>query len=431
MRIYDIIKNKRDGLELSIEEIDYFITEYTAGNIPDYQAAALIMAIFINKMNTAETVALTQAMMHSGHVMNLDSISGIKVDKHSTGGVGDTTTLLLGPMVAACGVPVAKMSGRGLGHTGGTIDKLEAIKGFHVELSTADFIEQVKTHGIAVIGQSKGIAPADKKLYALRDVTATVDNVSLIAGSIMSKKLAAGSNAIVLDVKMGSGAFMKTLEDAKALSKAMVDIGNGMGRKTIAVITNMDQPLGFAVGNALEVQEAMDTLNGKGPKDLEDLCITLGGLMVYLGKMADSPKAGEALVIENLKNGKAYAKFIEFVKAQGGSEEALMQLPKASIVQPVLATVSGFVAHIASEDIGLAAMGLGAGRQTIDSVIDMASGIMLNKKVGDSVSIGECIAYLHTNDLAALEEAQTTVLKAFQLTEQQITVDPLIQAIIE
>ncbi len=431
MRMYDIIKSKRDGHVLTTEEIDFFIKGYTGGEIPDYQASALLMAIFINKMNKEETVALTQAMMHSGHVMLLDSIPGIKVDKHSTGGVGDTTTLLLGPMVAACGVPVAKMSGRGLGHTGGTIDKLESIKGFHVELTTEEFIEQVKSQGIAVIGQSKNIAPADKKLYALRDVTATVDNISLIAGSIMSKKLAAGSNAIVLDVKMGSGAFMKTLEDAKELSKAMVDIGNSMNRKTIAVITNMDQPLGLAIGNALEVQEAMDTLKGHGPKDLEDLCITLGGLMVYLGKKALSPQEGEQRIIENLKNGNAYAKFVDFVTAQGGSIEALESLPTASYIEPVNAISEGYVMHIASEEIGTAAMHLGAGRKTIDSVIDMASGIVLNKKVGNFVKKGECLAYLHTNDKSALVEAKISVLNAFSLVNQAVVPDPLIQAIIE
>lgn len=431
MRIYDIIKKKRDGEALSQEEISYFIQGYTNGSIPDYQASALMMAIFINKMNTEETVALTEAMMHSGHVMDLNAIPGIKVDKHSTGGVGDTTTLLLGPMVAACGVPVAKMSGRGLGHTGGTIDKLESIKGFHVELSEDDFVHQVMTTGIAVIGQSKDIAPADKKLYALRDVTATVDNISLIASSIMSKKLAAGSNAILLDVKMGSGAFMKTTDDATALSKAMVDIGNGMGRKTIAVITNMDQPLGNAIGNALEVQEAIDTLQGRGPADLEQLCVTLGGLMVYLGNRASTPKEGEALVLENLKNGKAYEKFVAFITAQGGSLEALENLPVAQYIEPVYATQSGFISHIESEAIGIAAMGLGAGRQTIDSVIDMASGIVLNKKVGDYVEVGQCIAFLHTNDVSALSNAAISVQNAYSISQDAIANPALIQAIVE
>lgn len=431
MRMYDVIHKKRQGEILTAEEIEYFISGYTAGDIPDYQASALLMAIFLNGMNTEETVGLTKAMMHSGHVMVLDEIPGIKVDKHSTGGVGDTTTLLLGPMVAACGVPVAKMSGRGLGHTGGTIDKLESIKGFHVELTTEAFIEQVKTHGIAVIGQSKNIAPADKKLYALRDVTATVDNISLIASSVMSKKLAAGSNAILLDVKMGSGAFMKTLEDAKALAKAMVDIGNGMGRKTIAVITNMDQPLGLAVGNALEVKEAIDTLKGRGPEDLEALCVTLGGLMIYLGGGAATPEAGEEQVKEALASGRAYEKFVEFIIAQGGSVDALESLPVASLQECVLAESDGFVQHIASETIGIAAMKLGAGRSTIDSVIDMASGILLQKKVGDPVQKGEVLAILHTNDAKAIADAKTMTLEAYQITLAACAVPTLIEAIVK
>ncbi len=309
MRMYDIIAKKRDGKELTTEEIKFFVSEYTAGNVPDYQASALLMAIFLQKMNTRETVDLTHAMMNSGDVVDLTAIKGIKVDKHSTGGVGDTTTLILGPLVASCGVPVAKMSGRGLGHTGGTLDKLEAIEGFQIEVAIEDFIKNVNEKKIAVVGQTANIAPADKKLYALRDVTATVDNISLIAASIMSKKLAAGSDAIVLDVKCGSGAFIKDLDGAIELSEAMVDIGNNMKRNTIGVITDMEQPLGFAIGNGLEVKEAIDTLQNKGPKDLTDLVLTLGANMVLLGGGADTYDEAFDLIKSKLENGEAFEKF--------------------------------------------------------------------------------------------------------------------------
>ena len=318
MRMYDVILKKRRGEELSKEEIDFFIQGFTKGEIPDYQASALLMSIFFNSMNKRETADFTMSMVHSGETLNLDKIQGIKVDKHSTGGVGDTTTILLAPMVASCGVPVAKMSGRGLGHTGGTIDKLESFKGFSVELSEEKFMENVNDIGIAVIGQTANLAPADKKLYALRDVTATVDNMPLIASSIMSKKIASGADGIVLDVKVGDGAFMKTPEDAKALAEEMVSIGKNVGRNTIAVISDMDQPLGYAIGNALEIKEAIDTLKGNGPKDLLELALTLGSNMLILANKVESFEEGKKLLLENIKNGKALEKLKEFVKAQGG-----------------------------------------------------------------------------------------------------------------
>lgn len=433
MRMYDIIAKKRDGGTLSREEIRFFVEGYTRGEIPDYQAAALLMAIFLNKMDRRETVDLTEAVMHSGDTVNLSSISGIKVDKHSTGGVGDKTTILLGPMVAACGVPVAKMSGRGLGHTGGTIDKLESITGFMVEISSDDFVRQVNEIGLAVIGQSKNIAPADKKLYGLRDVTATVDNVSLIAASVMSKKLAAGSDAIVLDVKVGSGAFVKTVEGAIELGQIMVEIGEGMGREVIAVVTGMDQPLGYAIGNALEVKEAIATLKGEGPQDLRELCLRLGGMMVYLGGRATTPEAGAELVLDALRSGAALEKLKAFVTAQKGDVsqiEAPETLPGARIIEPVLSVEEGHVAHIQSDEIGICATILGAGRETLDSVIDHGAGIVLVKKVGDPVKQGEVLAYLHTNQEARLEEARERLLGAYEIRPEEVPVPKLIHAVV-
>lgn len=433
MRMYDIISKKRDGHELSTEEINMFITGYTKGEIPDYQASALLMAIFLQKMSIRETVDLTLAMMHSGEVMDLSGISGIKVDKHSTGGVGDTTTLILGPMVAACGVPVAKMSGRGLGHTGGTIDKLESISGFHVELSKEDFIEQVNGVGLAVIGQSKNIAPADKKLYALRDVTATVDNISLIAASIMSKKLAAGSDAIVLDVKCGSGAFVKTIDGAIELASEMVNIGNNMDRQTMAVITDMDQPLGLAIGNALEVKEAIDTLNGKGPKDLEELCIKLASYMVYLGKAADSIESAEHLVRERLADGTAFKKLQEFVVAQGGDIQQLIdpsRLPSCSIVHDVLADEDGYLSRIQSDEVGISGMILGAGREDMASELDFGAGLLLHKKIGDQVKKGEVLATFHTNKADKLKDAEARFRNALSFSKDPVDAPPLLFAVV-
>ncbi|MDF2565107.1 MAG: pyrimidine-nucleoside phosphorylase [Massilibacillus sp.] len=406
MRMVDLIEKKRDGKELTTAEINFIIEGYTKGTIPDYQVSALAMAIFFQDMTEKERADLTMAMVESGDTIDLSAIEGIKVDKHSTGGVGDTTTLVLAPLVAAIGVPVAKMSGRGLGHTGGTIDKLESISGFHVEIAKEEFINLVNHHKIAVIGQSGNLTPADKKLYALRDVTATVNSIPLIASSIMSKKIAAGADAIVLDVKTGAGAFMKTEEDAKELAEAMVRIGNNVGRKTMAVISDMSQPLGFAIGNALEVKEAIDTLQGKGPKDLEELCLVLGSQMSYLAGKATSLDAAKVMLQEVMQNGKALAKFKEFIINQGGNPEVVDypdKLPQANYRIEVPAKKDGVVARIVADAIGTAAMLLGAGRATKASKIDLAVGLVLHKKVGDKVSKGESLATIHANQEAVAE----------------------------
>lgn len=419
MRMYDIIMNKRNGLELSTEEINFFIENYTKGNIPDYQASALTMAIYFKKMNRRETADLTMAIVNSGDVLDLSKIEGIKVDKHSTGGVGDTTTLVLGPMVAALGIPVAKMSGRGLGHTGGTIDKLESFKGFSVEMPEDKFIENVNNIKLAVGGQTGDLAPADKKLYALRDVTATVDNVSLIASSIMSKKIAAGADCIVLDVKVGDGAFMKTPEAARELADEMVSIGKSVGKKTIAVISDMDQPLGFAIGNALEVKEAIDTLKGKGPKDLFELCLTLGSNMVVLAKKAENIEEARKMLLGAIENGKALKKLKEFVAAQGGDTSCIENtelLPKSKYVIPVVCLKDGFISKIHAENIGLIAMELGAGRATKESKIDLAVGIVLNKKRGDKVSKGDILAYVYANDEAKGNKAVNDINANYEIT---------------
>ncbi|MBD3858887.1 pyrimidine-nucleoside phosphorylase [Bacillus sp. 28A-2] len=400
MRMVDIIAKKRDGKELSSEEISFFVKGYTDGTIPDYQASALAMAIFFQDMTDQERADLTLAMANSGDTIDLSAIDGIKVDKHSTGGVGDTTTLVLAPLVAALDVPVAKMSGRGLGHTGGTVDKLEAVKGFHVEITKDEFIELVNRHKVAVIGQSGNLTPADKKLYALRDVTGTVNSIPLIASSIMSKKIAAGADAIVLDVKTGAGAFMKTPEDSEKLAKAMVRIGNNVGRQTMAVISDMSQPLGLAIGNALEVKEAIDTLRGEGPEDLNELVLTLGSQMVVLAKKADTLDEAREKLIEVMKNGKALEKFKEFLENQGGDSSIVDQpekLPQAPYQIEVPAKESGVVAEIVADEIGVAAMILGAGRATKEDDIDLSVGIMLNKKVGDRVEKGDSLVTLHAN----------------------------------
>ncbi|MBQ4840962.1 pyrimidine-nucleoside phosphorylase [Bacillus safensis] len=400
MRMVDIIAKKRDGKELSSEEISFFVKGYTDGTIPDYQASALAMAIFFQDMTDQERADLTLAMANSGDTIDLSAIDGIKVDKHSTGGVGDTTTLVLAPLVAALDVPVAKMSGRGLGHTGGTVDKLEAVKGFHVEITKDEFIELVNRHKVAVIGQSGNLTPADKKLYALRDVTGTVNSIPLIASSIMSKKIAAGADAIVLDVKTGAGAFMKTPEDSEKLAKAMVRIGNNVGRQTMAVISDMSQPLGLAIGNSLEVKEAIDTLRGEGPEDLNELVLTLGSQMVVLAKKAETLDEAREKLIEVMKNGKALEKFKEFLENQGGDGSIVDQpekLPQAPYKIEVPAKESGVVAEIVADEIGVAAMILGAGRATKEDDIDLSVGIMLNKKVGDRVEKGDSLVTLHAN----------------------------------
>jgi len=400
MRMVDIIAKKRDGKELTTEEIKFFINGYTDGSIPDYQVSALAMAIFFKDMTDRERGDLTMAMVESGETIDLSAIEGIKVDKHSTGGVGDTTTLVLGPLVAALDVPVAKMSGRGLGHTGGTIDKLEAVEGFHVEITKEQFIDIVNRDKVAVIGQTGNLTPADKKIYALRDVTGTVNSIPLIASSIMSKKIAAGADAIVLDVKTGAGAFMKTEEDAKELAHAMVRIGNNVGRQTMAVISDMSQPLGFAIGNALEVKEAIDTLKGEGPEDLTELVLVLGSQMVVLAKKANTLEEAREMLIEVMKNGKATEKFKEFLSNQGGDSSIVdnpEKMPQAKYVIDVPAKTSGVISNIVADEIGIAAMLLGAGRATKEDEIDLAVGLMLRKKVGDAVKEGEPFVTIYAN----------------------------------
>ncbi|HHP5604454.1 TPA: pyrimidine-nucleoside phosphorylase [Bacillus paranthracis] len=400
MRMVDIIAKKRDGKELTTEEIKFFINGYTDGSIPDYQVSALAMAIFFKDMTDRERADLTMAMVESGETIDLSAIEGIKVDKHSTGGVGDTTTLVLGPLVAALDVPVAKMSGRALGHTGGTIDKLEAVEGFHVEITKEQFIDIVNRDKVAVIGQTGNLTPADKKIYALRDVTGTVNSIPLIASSIMSKKIAAGADAIVLDVKTGAGAFMKTEEDAKELAHAMVRIGNNVGRQTMAVISDMSQPLGFAIGNALEVKEAIDTLKGEGPEDLTELVLVLGSQMVVLAKKANTLEEAREMLIEVMKNGKATEKFKEFLSNQGGDSSIVdnpEKMPQAKYVIDVPAKTSGVISNIVADEIGIAAMLLGAGRATKEDEIDLAVGLMLRKKVGDAVKEGEPFVTIYAN----------------------------------
>ena len=434
MRMYDIIMKKRNGGELSRSEIAFFVEGYTKGEIPDYQVSALMMAIYFQKMTADETLALTMAMAESGERLDLSEIRGVKVDKHSTGGVGDKTSLALAPMAAACGIPVAKMSGRGLGHTGGTIDKLESFPGFKTALSARQFIENVNRVGIAIMGQTADLAPADKKLYALRDVTATVDNMSLIASSIMSKKLAAGADAIVLDVKTGSGAFMKREQDARMLAEEMVKIGNNAGRRTIAVISDMDQPLGFAVGNALEVKEAIDTLGGNGPADFVELCLALGSRMLTAGGKAAHVQEAEEMLKSVIADGRALKKLAEFVEAQGGNGEAVYRpelLPKAEIVRPVTAPRSGYVGRILCDEVGICSLILGGGRETKDSVIDLSVGLVLSRKVGDYVKAGEPLAMIHANDEKRAAEAEARYLAACSITDKAPERKPFIKAVIE
>lgn len=398
MRMVDLILKKRNGIELSKDEIDFMIRQYTQGNIPDYQMSAWAMAVYFQGMTKEETAHLTMAMVNSGEVLNLSSIKGIKVDKHSTGGVGDTTTIVLAPLVASCGVPVAKMSGRGLGHTGGTIDKLESFTGFSVEIDNTAFAKQVNEQNIAVISQTGNLTPADKMLYALRDVTATVDTVPLIASSIMSKKIAAGADAIVLDVKTGSGAFMKHVEQAEELAQAMVDIGKQIGKRTVAVISDMNQPLGRAVGNALEVREAIDTLIGQGPEDLYELCLTLGSQMLVLAERTADPAEAREILRNQIHSGAAFDKLCELVEAQGGDTRQVRspeRLPQAANQLQVKAKQSGYVSAIETEEVGTVAMLVGAGRAMKNASIDLAVGVYLNKKIGDYVQEGESLATLH------------------------------------
>ena len=434
MRMYDLIMKKRKGEELTTEEINFFVDGFTKGEIPDYQASAMLMAIFFNKMNKRETADLTNAMVKSGDEIDLSSIKGIKVDKHSTGGVGDKTSICLTPLVASLGIPVAKMSGRGLGHTGGTIDKLETFKGFSVELTEEQFIENVNNINIAIMGQSGNLVPADKKLYALRDVTATVDNMSLIASSIMSKKIASGADAIVLDVKVGDGAFMKTPETAKELAREMVDIGNHLRRKTIGVISDMDQPLGFAIGNSLEIMEAIELLKGNGPKDLLELTLTLGSNMLICAKKAETEEQARKMLKENIANGKGLEKLKEFIKAQGGDISAIddfSKFPKAKYIEDVVAPRDGYITKIKAETFGLIAMELGAGRATKESEIDLAVGLVLNKKRSDKVNKGDVLAYIHSNNKNNIEKARKSILENITIEDNYELNIPLIYDIVK
>ncbi|MCM1308810.1 MAG: pyrimidine-nucleoside phosphorylase [Butyrivibrio sp.] len=433
MRMYDIIAKKRDGKDLSPEEINFFVNGYTSGEIPDYQAAALTMAIYWRGMSERETAELTMAMANSGDIMDLSPINGVKVDKHSTGGVGDKTSLVLGPMVAALGVPVAKMSGRGLGHTGGTIDKLESFPGFVTGISEREFYDNVNRIGIAIAGQTGNLAPADKKLYALRDVTATVESIPLIAASIMSKKIAAGADVIVLDVKTGGGAFMKDEKQAISLAREMVRIGTNVGRKTTAVISNMDEPLGCAIGNSLEVIEAINTLDGRGPKDLLELCLELGSHMVLGAGAAENAEEARAKLLRTVEDKSALRKLAELVDAQRGDARAVYDtglLPSASIVRAVAADKEGFVESIACERVGLCAMVLGGGRETKESVIDLSVGIVLNKKTGDHVKAGEALAFFYANDEKRLEDALGRFEGAYRIGQSPVQAQRLIKHII-
>lgn len=433
MRMYDLILRKKEGRELTTEEIYYMIKGYTRGEIPDYQMSAMTMAICFQGMNRRETLDLTLAMRDSGDVLDLSGIEGVKVDKHSTGGVGDKVSLVLMPIIASLGVPVAKMSGRGLGHTGGTIDKLESFEGFTTELSEEQFLDSVRNIKLAIAGQTANLAPADKKLYALRDVTATVDQLSLIASSIMSKKLASGADVIVLDVKTGNGAFMKKEADAVALAKAMVNIGNRADRRTVAVITDMDQPLGNAVGNVLEVQEAIEALRGRGPKDLMEVVYALGKQMLLLAGRAEDEDIAEHLITETIKNKNGLKKLAEFVENQGGNREQVFhpdRLPKARYVIPVLAEQNGYVKRILAQEIGIACMILGGGRETKESLIDRSVGVLLEKKNGDFVKRGEVLAYIHANDREKAITAGNRIRRAYELIREPVEKVRMVKQII-
>jgi len=429
MRMVDLIEKKRDGFSLSTEEIEFIIKNYVNKKIPDYQMSSLLMAIYFVGMTNEESSALTKAILNSGETIDLSSVEGIKVDKHSTGGVGDKTTLVLGPLVASCGAKVAKLSGRGLGHTGGTLDKLESIEGLSINIAIDDFIKQVNKIGIAVAGQTAKITPADKMLYALRDVTATVPSIPLIASSIMSKKLASGSDVIVLDVKIGEGAFMKTIEDARELSKIMVNIGTSFGKKVVAFITDMSQPLGYAVGNRLEVKEAIETLKGHGPADLTELCVEIGSYMVYSGGITETLEAAKVLIQEKLNNHDAYKKQMELINYQGGVIEDLETFINVKEIIEIKAEKAGYVKEIDALAIGLGAMKLGAGRETKDDPIDPDVGILLKKKVGDQVTVGETLALLYNNK-DNIENVKEEVFNAFVITEEKVVKQSIIFEII-
>lgn len=433
MRMYDIIKKKRDGGELSTEEIRYFINGVTDGSVPDYQAAALCMAIYFKGMSVRETCDLTYAVRDSGDTLDFSAVNGLRVDKHSTGGVGDKTSLVVGAVVASFGVKVAKISGRGLGHTGGTIDKLEAIEGFNTAIPHADFIRQVNEIGFAIVGQSGELTPADKKLYALRDVTATVDSMPLIAASIMGKKLAVGDDCIVLDVKTGSGSFMKTVEDSVALARLMVDIGKNAGKKIVALITDMDRPLGYSIGNSLEVIEAVETLKGRGPKDLTEVCTELAAYMLSLAGKG-SVETCKRLVAQSIANGSAFEKLKQMVKAQGGDVKLIddtANFKKAKYSHKVICANRGYICKSDTEAYGLASLALGAGRNALGDKIDYSAGIILNKKTGDFVEEGEEIATLYSNDKSSFERAEKILLSATEIKDSKPGEEPLIYCTVE
>ena len=432
-RFVDLIQKKKSGETLTKEEIDFMITDYVAGKIPDYQMSAMLMAIYFNGMENEELAAFTLAMRDSGDLVDLSPIEGIKVDKHSTGGVGDKTTLIVGPIVAACGVPVAKMSRRGLGFTGGTLDKLESISGFRIDLSAEEFFETVKKTGISVIGQTGNLAPADKLLYALRDVTATVDSIPLIAASVMSKKLAAGSDKIVLDVTTGSGAFMKNTRDAKKLAKHMVAIGNHAGKETVAILTGMEEPLGFAIGNNMEVKEAIEVLKGDGPEDVKEVSVALAGMMLSLGLENVSHSQGKRMAKKALSSGQAFEKFKEMVQAQGGDIRYVEHpefFERDAFEGEVLAAEDGFLSGMDTEKIGVAAGLLGAGRETKDSVIDMSAGIYLKKKIGDIVKKGEPIAICYAGTKEKLNRGMAMFESSIRYSKEAPRIPKLIVDII-
>ena len=431
----DLIIKKRQGYELTDEEIRFWIKGYVDGDIPDYQSSAMQMAIVFQGMNNREIATLTDAMLHSGEVLDLSNIKGVKVDKHSTGGVGDKTSLVLGPMVAACGATLAKMSGRGLGHTGGTLDKLESIPGVTIAISGERFVNQVNEIGCAIVGQTGSLVPADKKMYALRDVTGTVESIPLIASSVMSKKLASGSDVILLDVTVGEGAFMKNVDDARKLANIMVDIGRRLGRDTRAVLSNMSEPLGFAVGNSLEVKEAIAALQGNGPEDLMELCYVTGSIMLEQAKVFSSRERARVALEEAIKSGAAFDKFVKMVKAQGGDIEYILHPEKFEMAReiiPIYADAKGYIKSLDALTIGVSSMKLGGGRETLDDVIDMSAGIVLNKKVGDQVEEGELLATLYTNKPKEVyEPIALDVLHTFEITSNYVEHQKVIIEVIE
>jgi len=433
MRAVDIIIKKRDGLTLTKQEIDFFVQGFTRGEIPDYQAAAFLMAVYLRGMNREETIDLTLAMARSGDTLDLHDVAPLVVDKHSTGGVGDKTTLVVAPLVASLGLPVGKMSGRGLGFSGGTLDKLESIRGYRTYLSVDEFKAQLRDHGIVVSGQTRELAPADGKFYALRDVTGTVSSLPLIVSSVMSKKIAAGADVIVLDVKVGKGAFVKTLEEAKTLAELMVEIGRGAGRQVSAVLSDMNQPLGKAVGNALEVKEAIDTLRGKGPDDFQEHCLVIAEQMVFLGGKASSLQQARQLLQKSLSEGKAWDKFVEWITAQGGEKSVIEDpslLPQAQFIEELPSPRSGYIAALNAMKVGMTAVLLGAGREKKGEPVDHAVGIVLAKKVGDHVEKGEPLLTIHANDRDKLEEAKAQLLTAYSWSDEPVPPLPLFYEVI-